>query len=54
MGNLFSSGQSDSLWHGSIREVHYLPKGDGFELVNGKQKFNRALYGTNTGFQKMF
>src|SRR5690242_15321810 len=39
------------LWHDKERELHYKPEGGGFELVNGKLRFNRALYGTNTGFR---
>lgn len=46
-----SSAQDSGFWHDSIRLVHYLPKGDGFELSHGNRKFNRALYGTNTGFR---
>ncbi|WP_417363856.1 DUF4450 domain-containing protein [Galbibacter sp.] len=46
-----SNAQSSSFWHDSIRTVHYLPKGDGFELSHGNRRFNRALYGTNTGFR---
>ncbi|UKM63829.1 DUF4450 domain-containing protein [Flavobacteriaceae bacterium GSB9] len=33
------------------RKVHYTPKGESFVLENGTRKFNRALYGTNTGFR---
>ncbi|WMI66280.1 DUF4450 domain-containing protein [Aestuariibaculum sp. YM273] len=33
------------------RQIHYLPKGESFILKNGSRKFNRALYGTNTGFR---
>lgn len=39
------------LWHGKERVVHYLPEGRDFVLKEGKRKFNRALYGTNTGFR---
>lgn len=35
----------------SKRELRYTPEGDGFAIVNGKKKFNRALYGTHTGFR---
>ncbi|MBD0823727.1 DUF4450 domain-containing protein [Aestuariibaculum marinum] len=34
-----------------LRQIHYLPKGESFILKNGSRKFNRALYGTNTGFR---
>ncbi|HJS54021.1 MAG TPA: DUF4450 domain-containing protein, partial [Chitinophagaceae bacterium] len=39
------------LWHGKERTVHYYPQGDDFVCVNGKLRFNRALYGTNTAFR---
>ncbi|MFL1011675.1 DUF4450 domain-containing protein [Flavisericum labens] len=35
----------------SSRKIHYIPKGQSFALKNGTRKFNRALYGTNTGFR---
>ncbi len=33
------------------RSLRYTPDGQDFVIVNGKNKFNRALYGTNTGFR---
>jgi hypothetical protein len=33
------------------RILRYTPDGQDFVIVNGKNKFNRALYGTNTGFR---
>ncbi|HUP14140.1 MAG TPA: DUF4450 domain-containing protein, partial [Niastella sp.] len=33
------------------RTIHYQPEGSDFVAVNGKMRFNRALYGTNTGFR---
>jgi hypothetical protein len=39
------------LWHGIERTIHYQPKGNDFILYKGTKKFNRALYGTNTGFR---
>jgi hypothetical protein len=45
------SVQVDDYWHGKERQLHYAPFKDGFKLVHGKRKFNRALYGTNTGFR---
>lgn len=33
------------------KKIHYAPDGDNFILKNGARKFNRALYGTNTGFR---
>ncbi len=38
-------------WHGKERQLHYRPFEDGFKLVAGKRRFNRALYGGNTGFR---
>jgi hypothetical protein len=31
--------------------MHYSPSGTDFVTLNGKLRFNRALYGTNTGFR---
>ena len=47
----FLNAQNSQYWHDSIRKVHYLPFEKGFKLQNGERKFNRALYGTNTGFR---
>ncbi|KQO20998.1 glycogen debranching protein [Flavobacterium sp. Leaf82] len=33
------------------RKIHYAPEGNSFVLKNGTRKFNRALYGSNTGFR---
>jgi len=33
------------------RELRYRPEGEDFVIVNGTAKFNRALYGTHTGFR---
>lgn len=38
-------------WHGKERTLRYAPDGDDFVIVNGKVKYNRALYGTNTAFR---
>jgi hypothetical protein len=35
----------------SVRKIHYAPEGNSFVLKNGTRKFNRALYGSNTGFR---
>jgi hypothetical protein len=42
---------ANGLWHGIEREIHYKPDGDDFLLVNGRRRFNRAMYGGNTGFR---
>jgi hypothetical protein len=34
-----------------LRKIHYAPEGNSFVLKNGTRKFNRALYGSNTGFR---
>lgn len=34
-----------------VRELRYKPDGQDFVIINGKKKFNRALYGTHTGFR---
>ncbi|MCB0542948.1 MAG: DUF4450 domain-containing protein [Saprospiraceae bacterium] len=39
------------LWHGIERALRYTPEGRDFVIVNGNRRFNRALYGTNTGFR---
>lgn len=36
---------------GNTRELRYRPDGQDFVIVNGNRKFNRALYGTHTGFR---
>ncbi|WP_026712720.1 DUF4450 domain-containing protein [Flavobacterium daejeonense] len=45
------SVQSQNLWHGEKRKIHYSPEGKSFVLQNGSRKFNRALYGSNTAFR---
>jgi hypothetical protein len=37
--------------HGKERTLRYAPQGTDFVIVNGHRRFNRALYGTNTGFR---
>lgn len=49
--NAANSQEQQQIWHDTIRQLHYKPEGNGFKLVNGQRKFNRALYGTNTGFR---
>ncbi|HJX71273.1 MAG TPA: DUF4450 domain-containing protein, partial [Bacteroidales bacterium] len=39
------------LWHSIERSVRYHPDGTDFIIVNGDKRFNRALYGTNSGFR---
>ncbi len=38
-------------WHDKERSIHYKPVGNDFVCVNGKMRFNRALYGTPTAFR---
>ena len=40
-----------ALWHGKQRELRYHPEGTDFVITNGKRRFVRALYGTNTAFR---
>ena len=40
-----------SPWHNQERVLHYQPSGTDFILYQGNKKFNRALYGTHTGFR---
>ncbi len=39
------------LWHNKARKVQYTPEGDNFVSINGKNRFTRAIYGTNSGFR---
>ena len=41
----------NTLWHGEERSLQYHPEGSDFVITNGKRRFNRALYGTNTAFR---
>lgn len=45
--SMVSSGQENK----ATRKIHYAPEGNSFVLKNGTRKFNRALYGSNTGFR---
>lgn len=47
----YSQASQGKLWHGIAREIHYKPNGRDFICVNGKKRFNRALYGSNTAFR---
>lgn len=49
--NYLHAQNNEGLWHGKEREIHYKPEGEDFVLVNGKRRFNRALYGGNSGFR---
>jgi hypothetical protein len=40
-----------ALWHNKERSIRYQPEGNDFVITNGKRRFVRALYGTNTGFR---
>ena len=46
-----STTSNPQLWHGIERDLRYHPDGDDFVINNGKRRFNRALYGTNTAFR---
>lgn len=45
-----SAGRLDAL-QGAERSLQYRPDGADFVCVNGKNRFTRALYGTNTAFR---
>ena len=47
----FAQSSDTTWWHNKIRNIHYLPRGNDFVLANGRMRFNRALYGTNTAFR---
>ncbi|MCC9065595.1 DUF4450 domain-containing protein [Flavobacterium piscisymbiosum] len=47
MCSLVTFGQENK----TPRKIHYVPEGNSFVLKNGTRKFNRALYGSNTGFR---
>src|SRR5471030_97973 len=50
--SLFSqSDDTIKYWHWIERNIHYRPEGNDFVCVNGKMRFNRHLYGTNTAFR---
>src|SRR5258706_12963 len=40
-----------ALWHNKERILRYHPEGSDFVITNGKRRFVRALYGTNTAFR---
>jgi hypothetical protein len=42
---------TQKLWHNKERALRYHPDGQDFVILNGKHRFNRALYGTNTAFR---
>ncbi len=49
--NSFCQNKTNNLWHGIERTIHYQPEGTDFICTDGKLRFNRALYGTNTAFR---
>lgn len=44
-------GTEPEYWHHQERELRYTPQGKEFVIINGKIKYNRALYGNNSGFR---
>jgi len=48
---LYPVALKNSPWHGQERTLRYHPEGEDFVITNGKRRFNRALYGTNTAFR---
>jgi len=51
ISTLFAQTATTTLWHNKERTLHYKPEGNDFVLHSGTKKFNRALYGTHTGFR---
>src|SRR6476659_5726731 len=49
--SFFCLAQQKTLWHGKERVLRYQPTKAGFKGINLERRFNRALYGTNTGFR---
>ncbi len=45
------NGQDQKIWHAKERSISYQPDGEDFVIINGTRRFNRAIYGTNTGFR---
>jgi hypothetical protein len=45
------SAAQENLWHNKERSLRYTPEGENFVIKNGERKFNRALYGTNSGYR---
>ncbi len=43
--------RENKIWHNIERTVRYHPDGQDFTITNGTKRFNRAIYGTNTGFR---
>ena len=41
----------NKVWHNEKRSIRYHPDGEDFVITNGTRRFNRAIYGTNTGFR---
>ena len=43
--------ETEKNWHNQTRELRYRPGNGDFVITNGTHRFNRALYGSNTGFR---
>ena len=43
--------KEEKVWHDKARKIRYQPEGNDFIITNGTRRFNRALYGSNTGFR---
>ncbi len=46
-----TDAQQAKLWYGKERQLRYKPDGSDFVITNGKLRFNRGLYGSNTAFR---
>ncbi|MBW4889548.1 DUF4450 domain-containing protein [Mucilaginibacter sp. HMF5004] len=49
--NAQDNSGAPKLWHNKERVLNYHPDGQDIFIVNGKHRFNRAIYGTNTAFR---
>ena len=45
------TADSTKWWHDKERTLRYHPEGNDIVITNGKRRFTRALYGTNTAFR---
>ena len=48
---LFGISLHAQYWHNQERSLRYTPEGEDIVIVNGKKKYNRGLYGSNTAFR---
>ncbi|MBN1783156.1 DUF4450 domain-containing protein [bacterium] len=49
--NRICYGSNPDFWHDTERSINYRPDGEDFVIANGSRRFNRAIYGSNSGFR---